>query len=437
MAPSAGLLLAAGAVGFLQAGGSGSTACGACSGPLVPSDPLVPDSVVALPGGPTLVLERAPGLPVVGVRISAPVEPGSFSAARALIDGALNRTRSQASAIGAALRGGIEDGRIAYQVVGDRRDMDELAWIVRRLASSPSDEPDGGVLRREEARLDRLAETPQGRLTLELTRPRSPWDAPGDAPRDAQRTLPVVGAEEVRELWRRSHARDRLRVFVLGDVPVPRILADLSRVGAPPLDMLGVDAAGSGVPGSGVPESGVSGSGVLGSAEPSFRSASPPSTPLYAWSAAAFTLGPVRDPVALAATEALRAALGGLDAPGAAVWVHQVGEGAGGWIGLAARASRRADADAAVAAALELATVTGLSPWWQRGVDEARRKIATAAAVPEEWLALADRYFSPDSRDASAWPRGALNRLDALTEDDLVVALDRLRRSLFRPRIDT
>ena len=365
--------------------------------------------------------------------------PGSFSAARALIDGALNRTRSQASAIGAALTGGIEDGRIAYQVVGDRRDMDELAWIVRRLASSPSDEPDGGALRREEARLDRLAETPQGWLTLELTRPRSPWDAPGDAPRDAQRrsprdaqrTLPVVGAGEVRELWRRSHARDRLRVFVLGDVPVPRILADLSRVGAPPLGALGVDA-GSGVPGAGVPES-----GVPGSAEPSFRSASPPSTPLYAWSAAAFTLGPVRDPVALAATEALRAALGGLDAPGAAVWMHQVGEGAGGWIGLAARASRGADAEAAVAAALELATVAGLLPWWQRGVDEARRKIATAAAAPEEWLALADRYFSPDSRDASAWPRGALNRLDALTEDDLVVALDRLRRSLFRPRIDT
>lgn len=372
------------------------------------------------------------------------MKPESFSAARALIDGALNRTRSQASAIGAALRGGIEDGRIAYQVVGDRRDMDELAWIVRRLASSPSDEPDGGALRREEARLDRLAETPQGWLTLELTRPRSPTDAqrrlPRDAqrrsPTDAQRTLPVVGAEEVRELWRRSHARDRLRVFVLGDVPVPRILADLSRVGAPPLDMLGADA-GSGVSGSGVPGSAVPRSGVPGSAEPSFRSASPPSTPLYAWSAAAFTLGPVRDPVALAATEALRAALGELDPPGAAVWMHQVGEGAGGWIGFAARASRRADADAAVAAALELATVAGLSPWWQRGVAEARRKIATAAAVPEEWLALADRYFSPDSRDASAWPRGALNRLDALATDDLVVAMDRLRRSLFRPRIDT
>ena len=383
---------------------------------------------------------------MVGVRISAPVEPESFSAARALIDGALNRTRSQASAIGAALRGGIEDGRIAYQVVGDRRDMDELAWIVRRLASSPSDESDGGALRREEARLDRLAETPQGWLTLELTRPRSPRDAqpwsptdaqraPTDAqrrsPTDAQRTLPVVGAEEVRELWRRSHARDRLRVFVLGDVPVPRILADLSRVGAPPLGTLGADA------GSGVPRLGVPRSGVPGSTEPSFRSASPPSTPLYAWSAAAFTLGPVWDPVALAATEALRAALGELDPPGAAVWMHQVGEGAGGWIGFAARASRRADADAAVAAALELATVAGLSPWWQRGVAAARRKIATAAAVPEEWLALVDRYFSPDSRDASAWPRGALNRLDALATDDLVVALDRLRRSLFRPRIDT
>ena len=426
MAPSAGLILAAGTVGLLQAAGNESAVCGACS------DPLIPDSVVALPFGPTLVLERAPGLAVAGIRISAPVELGSSSAARALLHQALGRTRFQAAAIGAAMQGGIEDGRIAYQIVGDRRDMDELAWIARRLASPPSDAPDGGALRREEARLDRLAETPQGRLALELTRGRLALELMRSrSQRGDGRTLPAVGADELRKLWRRTHARNRLRVFVLGDVSVPRILADLSRVGAPPLDTA---ETGAGAGGDTAETS--AGPGGDGPTATSTRSASPPGTPLYAWSAATFTLGPARDPAALAATEALRAALGELDRPDAVLWMRQNKEDAGGWIGLAARASQRSEADAAVATALELATEAGLAPWWRQGVDEARRQIAMAAAAPEEWLALADRYFSPESRDATAWPRGALNQLDALSKSDLALALDRLRRTLRRPRID-
>lgn len=360
---------------------------------------------------------------MAGIRISAPLEPGSSNVARALIYQALSRTRFQAAAIGAAMQGGIEDGRIAYQVVGDRRDMDELAWIARRLASPPSDAPDGGALRREKARLDRLAETPQGRLALELMRSRSQR---GDG-----RTLPAVGADELRKLWRRTHARNRLRVFVLGDVSVPRILADLSRVGAPPLDTA---ETGAGAGGDTAETS--AGPGGDGPTATSTRLASPPGTPLYAWSAATFTLGPAQDPAALAATEALRAALGELDRPDAVLWMRQNKEDAGGWIGLAARASQRSEADAAVATALELATEAGLAPWWQQGVDEARRQIAMAAAAPEEWLAVADRYFSPESRDATAWPRGALNQLDALSKSDLALALDRLRRTLRRPRID-
>ena len=309
------------------------------------------------------------------------------------------------------MRGGVEDSRIAYQVVGDVRDFDELTWIARRLASLPDDELGGRALAREEARLDRLAETPQGRLVLELTQAPS-QDGGG-------RALPVVGPEDVRELWRRSHARDRLRVFVLGDVPIPWVLADLSRVGAPPLDAPGAQP------------------GPVGSATPSLRPAPSLGTPLYAWSAAVFSLGPARDPVALAATEALRAALEQLAVPGAVVRMHQNPEDAGGWIGLTARASRQAGAEAALAAALELATEAGLSPSWQRGVDEARRKVATAVAAPEEWLALADRYFSPESQDGTAWPRGAMNRLESLAKSDLTLAVERLRATLRRPRVDT
>ena len=402
---STGLLLAVGTVGALQAG----------DGPAVDlpaADPLVPDSVLALPQGPTLVLERAAGLAVAGLRISAPVEPGWHGVARALVDQALERTRAQATAIGASLRGGVEDGRIAYQVVGDLRDVDELAWIARRLASLPADEGSGAALAREEARLDRLAETPQGRLVLELT---ESWSKDG-----GERRLPVVGANEVRELWRRSHARDRLRVFVLGDVPVPWLLADLSRLGAPPLE-----AADRG-----------DRSGLAGLAASGSRPASPPKTPLYAWSAATFSFGRTGDPVATAAVEALRAGLAKLAVPGAVLRLHASREGADGSLGITSRAWREDAADAALAAALAVATEEGLEPWWRVGVDEARRRLATAVGTPDGWLALADRYFSPDSRDAAAWPRGALKRLDSLTTADLAVALDRLGKTLSRPRID-
>ena len=371
------------------------------------------------------MLERATDLPVVGVRISAPLEPGWHGVARTLVDQALERTRAQADALGASLRGGLEAGRIAYQVVGDLRDVDELAWIARRLASLPADEPGGAALAREEARMNRLAETPQGRLVLELT---------GDGrSEDGRRRLPVVAPEDVRELWRRSHARDRLRVFVLGDVPVPWLLADLSRVGAPPLD-----AAPEG------PESAdraswreASSGGPPGPDARKYRPASSPGTPLYAWSAATFSFGRAADPVAAAATEAFRAGLAQLALPGAVLRLHANREGGDGTLGIAARAGRAEVADAALDAALAVATEGGLAPWWRQGVDEARRELATAVGTPEGWLALADRYFSSDARDAGAWPRGALDRLDSLTKADMAAALDRLRKTLSRPRIDT
>ena len=370
------------------------------------------------------MLERATGLPVVGVRISAPLEPGWHGVARTLVDQALERTQAQAAALGASLRGGLEAGRIAYQVVGDLRDVDELAWIARRLASLPADEPGGAALAREEARMNRMAETPQGRLALELTE-----DGRSEG---AGRRLPVVAPEDVRELWRRSHARDRLRVFVLGDVPVPWLLADLSRVGAPPLDAASpFDASRNDARPAHSGPSGPSGPGAR-----KYRPASSPGTPLYAWSAATFSFGRVADPVAAAATEAFRAGLATVAVPGAVLRLHASREGGDARLGIAARAGRAEVADAALDAALAVATEGGLEPWWQQGVDEAQRELATAVGTPDGWLALADRYFSSDARDAGAWPRGALDRLDSLTKADMAAALDRLRKTLARPRID-
>lgn len=376
------------------------------------ADPLVPDSVLALPGGPTLAVERASGLAVAGIRISAPLDPVWSSAVRVLIELALERTRAQAEAIGASLWGGIEGGRMAYQVVGDARDMDELAWIARRLAALPPNESVTAALAREEARLDRMAETPQGRLALELRR-RS------GSGRDRRR--PVVTAGDIREVWRHFHARDRLRVFVLGDVPMPWILADLSRVGAPPRDGSRTGRAGQAFELSG----------------PAYRPAPASGTPLSAWSAAAFRLGPAGDAAVMAATEALRVGLREVAAAhGALLRLHEEPGDAAGWMGITARASRRAESDAALRAALALMTEGSLDQRWRQGATEVRRKLADAVATPESWLSLADRTFASDPGDSSGWVRGALNQLASLRREDFAPVLLEFQASLFFPQID-
>ena len=223
------------------------------------------------------------------------------------------------------------------------------------------------------------------------------------------RTPPVASAEDVREVWRRSHARDRIRILVLGDVPVHWVLANLSRIGMPL--QTGLDAPRPPVP-----------------VEMPF-----PESPLYSWSAAAFTLGAPHEPAVLAAAAALRAGLR-VRVPGsAAVNVVQGLEDGSGWIGVIARARGNRDANAAIESALSLFTDEGLDAWWAQGAAAARGDFVATASTPGGWMALFDRYFSPDGTNSA---RTALNRLDALRREDFVPVLERFRETLFHPRID-
>lgn len=388
--------------------------------------PLTPDLVLALPGGAVFVLERARGLPVAGIRVSAPLDRPGSDAARVLLDQALARARPLAEPIGAALEAGVRDGRFYYQVVGDLRDVDELAWIARRMTRRP--DPDvAGATMWERAREDRLTETPQGRLARAV-RHRAGLDA-------GQPGRPVATAGAVRRLWSRSHARDRLRVFVLGDVPLHWVLADLSRIGAPALGVGVGDAPGRGDRAAEAFE-----------AFPRLRQ----SAPVYAWEAAAFRLGSAGDPAALAALGALRAGLGAVAVPGAELRLHREPGGASGWTAFTARARRSRTAGAALDAALALLTEEGLDDWWRQGATEARAELLKAASTPGGWLALADRYFvapagagraalggpaGEPTTTGPAWPSGALARLESLQRSDLAPVLERFRATLFRPRI--
>ncbi len=392
---SVGLALVGGAGGFFQEG--------AVRASVSPFDPLVPDSVLVLSDGPTLVTERAVGLPVLGIRVSAPLDPPWPGAARVLVDQALERSRPLADALGSALRGGLEAGRIVYHVTGDLRDADELAWIARRLAGPPVPDATREPLEREAQRMDALAETAQGRMIVELEGRLSPSYVEG--------TVPVTTFNDVRELWRRSFARDRIRVFVLGDIPMPLLLAELSRFGAPPVGE------------ARYADPGISGSRKVGLAD----------TPLYAWSAAVFSLGPSGDAAVLAAVEALKVGLRETSVPRATLRLHRASDGAPDWIGITARALRKRDADEALGAALALMTEEGLGPWWWEGVALARNGVVAQATTPDGWLTLADRYFSPEG---GGWIRGALDRLESLRRRDLDPLLEVFRATLLHPRID-
>ena len=207
--------------GLIGAAGPGLRQTGAQA---PPGDPLVPDSVLGIPAGPTLILERTEGIPVVGIRVSAPLDPAWPGAARILVEQALNRARDRAEVIGAELWGGVQDGRIAFHAIADARYADELAWVVRMLTAEPEATGAGRPIARENARLDQLAETPRGRLILEVEA-KILGSGGGGA-------LPVPAVGDVQDMWLRSFARDRLRILVLGDLPLYWVFANLSRIGA-------------------------------------------------------------------------------------------------------------------------------------------------------------------------------------------------------------
>ncbi|MCY4573493.1 MAG: hypothetical protein OXF01_11915 [Gemmatimonadetes bacterium] len=365
-----------------------------------PDDPLVPDSVLTIPSGPTLILERTAGIPVVGIRVSAPLDPPWPGAARILVEQALDRARGRAEAIGAELWGGVQDGRIAFHAIADVRYADELAWVVRLLIAEPEAIGASGATARARARLDQLAETPRGRLVLEME---------GRVLGVGGGALPVPGVDEVRDMWRRSHARDRLRILVLGDLPLHWVFADLSRIGAPP------------GPQAGAP--------IMPPPQPLPF----PESPLYTWSAAAFSLGPAHDPAVLTAVAALRVGLLRSEIPNAAVNLVEGPDDRSAWLGVTARAPRSRDADGALASALALMTAEGLDAWWMQGAATARSDFIAAASTPAGWLALSDRYHAPDGGTNA---RTALDRFTTLRRQDLTPVLEQFQATLFRPGID-
>lgn len=367
----------------------------------VRGDPLAPDSVLAVPGGPTLVFEEAAGLPVAAIRVSAPLETGRPDDARVLVALALERARPLADLVGASLWAGVERGRMAYQVMGDRADLEELAWTARVLAGRPGRRGLRRAAERERARADRLAETPHGRAVAAAEARRveaagtgaaatgGPPGAgtvaspprPGDPDYDEEAQF-----RRIERLWADSHARDRLRVFVLGAVPVPVALSELSQLGAPGAGRQQRPPAGR--------------SAEPATTEPAGAATAPASTApapsMQAWAGAHFRLGPPDSARSWVAREALSAGLAELPLPGVAVRLeHGLGDG-GRRLAVTATAMTQPAADAALAEALALLSEPELEARWSRAAAALRRDLLAEAATPAGWLSLADAGYGRD-----------------------------------------
>lgn len=397
-------LLAVAALAALAAADA-SAGLGQEAGAAVGDDPLVPDSVLAVPGGTALVFEEAAGLPVAGIRVSAPLDSARPDDARVLVALALERARPFADLVGASLWAGVEGGRMAYQVIGDRADLEELAWTARVLTARPVRRGLRQATERERARADRLAETPHGRVVAAAEADRAGWAGAAGRSGAGVRASPPpnlggpgydeeVHFRRIERLWAETHARDRLRVFVLGAASVPVALSELSLLGAPPSTRA---AAGRQAP-LGRPAA------ASASAAPSAGAEAPPPAP--AWAGAHFSLGPPDSPRSWIAREALSAGLAELALPGVSLQVESGLGGGAGRLAITATAMTQPAADVAVAEALALLSEPELSARWNEAAQAVRGGLLAAAATPAGWLSLADASYGRDR-----FLRGALSEV--------------------------
>lgn len=198
----------------------------------IPADPLQPDAVLEIPGGPRLVHFRTPGTEVASLRVSIPVRESDPEAggARVLLEAALERTAPLAARVGARVEGVRTLQGIAYTISGPSAVFDHLAWLLREAVR----EPDPAGIRRalEGVRVDaeRERETPAGVLLARLREGVSP-DLPPFSGSPA--SLQAMTPEVIQGLWGRTHVREGMTVVAAGPLPVEVLLAGILDAGVP------------------------------------------------------------------------------------------------------------------------------------------------------------------------------------------------------------
>lgn len=197
-----------------------------------PTDPLQPDAVLDVPGGPRLVHFHSPGTDVASLRLSVPVTESAAEAGagRVLVLAALERVQPLAARVGARVDGVRTLQGIAYTVTGPSSVFDHLAWLLREAVRLPEAGEVERALGRVRIESERERETPSGVLLSRLRQGVAPELPPSSG---SPASLQAMNAEVVRELWARTHVRERMVVVASGPLPVEVLLAGILDAGVP------------------------------------------------------------------------------------------------------------------------------------------------------------------------------------------------------------
>lgn len=202
--------------------------------PIPAARALVPDTVLAPPGGPRIVLLSAPGDGVAALRLSVPLREGAHEggAGWLLKDLALERMETLARPVGARVSTSRTPWGIAYAVEGAVADFEYLAYLLREAVARP--DVDAPVFQDARRRLEeasaRNRETPRGHVTAEL-RSRIVTGAP--PLEGTPGSVSTLDGARVLEVWRRTHQASAMTLVVSAPLIPEVILAATRGMGAP------------------------------------------------------------------------------------------------------------------------------------------------------------------------------------------------------------
>ena len=203
------------------------------AGPLVIDPGFRPDTLIRVPGGPTLAHFEAGSSETIVIRVSIPLaeSPDEAGVGHFIRAQAEARMRNVANRIGARVEAHRTSTSLVYQAAGSSQDLDFLIWALREGMGAPETGRHEAARRDVRAALDRRLETPEGTLALRLRQALEPG---GARIQGTTGTLDRLQAGHVMAAWARSHRPEEARVVTVGPVDPVVILASLTDLGLDP-----------------------------------------------------------------------------------------------------------------------------------------------------------------------------------------------------------
>ncbi len=196
---------------------------------LVAQDPAVPGpldvTVIRPPAGPEVVAHGWAG-PLVGVRLSAPVDTAYPEGVVELLQELARPTaREMAERFGARLTFRHEEGHALITLTGPATAFDALVGVLRSATREPV--LTTSALQRARSRAD-------GRVLSRLEQPgprvqRLLWHELFGGPFPTGSAASLLSPEAIRQAGQRLYDPERIRVVVVGDVPEPVVRAAFTR----------------------------------------------------------------------------------------------------------------------------------------------------------------------------------------------------------------